>query len=120
MNLSEEVAVERFRSARVARLATVDADGQPHLVRVTLALWSHTIPLASDHKRNVRTSTKRPPTIMATGRVSLLADDYADQDWSRLWWVRVDGTARIVEDEQERGDQIARLCAKYPQYRENP
>jgi hypothetical protein len=43
-----------------------------------------------------------------------------DQDWSRLWWVRVDGTARIVDDEQERADQIDRLCEKYVQYRENP
>jgi PPOX class probable F420-dependent enzyme len=101
-------------------LATVNANGQPHLVPVTFALWSNIIVMAIDHKPKATTNLKRLRNIKTTGRVSLLADDYDDQDWSRLWWVRVDGTARIVDDEQERADQIDRLCEKYVQYRENP
>jgi PPOX class probable F420-dependent enzyme len=120
MNLSEQGALERFRSARVARLATVNAAGRPHLVPVTFALCSTVIVIAIDHKPKATTNLKRLRNIKETGRVSLLADEYDDQDWSRLWWVRVDGTARIVEDERERANQVERLCEKYRQYRENP
>jgi PPOX class probable F420-dependent enzyme len=120
MNLSREDALERFSSARVARLATVNAEGQPHLVPVTFTLWRAAIVMAIDHKPKATTNLKRLRNIQETGRVSLLTDDYDDQDWSRLWWVRVDGTAHIVDDEQERAEQIARLCAKYGQYRDNP
>jgi PPOX class probable F420-dependent enzyme len=120
MNLSEQDALERFRSARVACLATVNAEGQPHLVPVTFALWGDVIVIAIDHKPKATTNLKRLRNIKETGCVSLLADDYDDQDWSRLWWVRVDGTARLVEDEWERGEPVARLCEKYAQYRETP
>jgi PPOX class probable F420-dependent enzyme len=120
MNLSKEGALERFRSARVARLATVNAAGHPHLVPVTFALWSTVIVIAIDHKPKATANLRRLRNIKETGRVSLLADEYDDQDWSRLWWVRVDGTARIVDDERERANQVERLCKKYGQYRENP
>lgn len=101
-------------------MATVNAEGQPHLVPVTFALWSEVIVIAIDHKPKVTTNLKRLRNIRETGRGSLLADEYDDQDWSRLWWVRVDGAARIVGDKQERADPIERLCAKYVQYREHP
>ncbi|MGH3825917.1 MAG: TIGR03668 family PPOX class F420-dependent oxidoreductase [Pseudonocardiaceae bacterium] len=120
MHLSDETALGRFRSARVAHLATVSAAGQPHLVPVTFALRGKIIVTAVDHKPKATTNLKRLRNITETGRVSLLADDYDDQDWSRLWWVRVDGAARIVYDEQERAVQVERLCEKYVQYRENP
>lgn len=120
MNLSSEDALERFRSSRVARLGTVNADGRPHLVPVTFALWSDVVAIAVDHKPKGTTNLKRLRNIMETGRVSLLADEYDDRDWSRLWWVRVDGAARIIGDKRERADPIQRLCAKYVQYRERP
>jgi PPOX class probable F420-dependent enzyme len=120
MHLSEDDARERFRSSRVARLATVNAEGQPHLVPVTFALCGNVIVIAVDHKPKGTTNLKRLRNITKSGWVSLLADDYDDQDWSRLWWVRVDGTARIVDDKQERADPIGRLCEKYVQYREKP
>ena len=46
----------------------------------------------------------------------MLIDEY-DEDWSRLWWVRLRGTARIVEHDERAIDLLA---AKYPQYRERP
>jgi PPOX class probable F420-dependent enzyme len=42
--------------------------------------------------------------------------DHYDDDWSRLWWVRADGTARIVTEGEEWQDGIERLIDKYHQY----
>lgn len=120
MNLHKEEALARFQLARVARLGTVNAGGQPHLVPVTFALRGEVIVSAIDHKPKTTTSLKRLRNIMETGRVSLLTDEYDDQDWSQLWWVRVDGVARIVCDRAACADQIGWLCDKYVQYRENP
>ena len=51
--------------------------------------------------------------------VTVLVDHYED-DWSRLWWVRFDGRARIIESGPEHASAIAALCAKYEQYRATP
>jgi PPOX class probable F420-dependent enzyme len=120
MNLSAADVLERFALARVARLATVSVAGQPHLVPVTFALWGEVIVLAVDHKPKTTINLKRLRNISETGRVCLLADEYSDADWSRLWWVRADGTAHLVEDGQERVELLEPLCAKYRQYRERP
>jgi PPOX class probable F420-dependent enzyme len=106
-------ALERLRTARVARLATVSADGRPHLVPVTFALDEDTVVIAIDHKPKSTRNLKRLQNIAATGRVSLLADEY-NEDWSQLWWVRVDGDAEVSDVPSPA------LAAKYPQYRENP
>ncbi|MFF4760113.1 TIGR03668 family PPOX class F420-dependent oxidoreductase [Streptomyces sp. NPDC001292] len=120
-------ARRRFLAARVARLATVDAAGRPHLVpTVFAALGDDGIVTAVDRKPKTTTRLRRLRNIEATGFVSLLADDY-DEDWNRLWWARADGDARIVppdaEDERtmvEYGTALARLLRKYPQYCEIP
>jgi PPOX class probable F420-dependent enzyme len=110
-------ARRRFAAARVARLATVGADGAPHLVPVTFALHGDTVAIAVDHKPKRTTRLRRLRNIEANPRVSLLADEYTD-DWDRLWWVRADGIARVVRD----GEPVAVgwLVAKYPQYADRP
>ncbi|MFJ4650055.1 TIGR03668 family PPOX class F420-dependent oxidoreductase [Nocardia sp. NPDC088792] len=120
MRLDEGTALERFRSARVARLATVSADGAPHIVPVTFALSveSGEIVIAVDHKPKSTTDLRRLRNIEATGRVSILADEY-DEDWTRLWWVRIDGAARVLAPGPACARPIALLAAKYPQYRGN-
>lgn len=117
MELSRPEALVRLGAARVARLATVDAAGRPHLVPVTFALHGELIVTAVDHKPKTTIRLRRLRNIAETGVVTLLADEYDDQDWSRLWWVRADGTARVTEPEP---DLIDRLRTKYPQYRERP
>ena len=48
--------------------------------------------------------------------MGLLVDHY-DADWSRLWWVRVDGTAAVHEPHGAlRGRALDALAAKYPPY----
>jgi PPOX class probable F420-dependent enzyme len=120
VNLPEDTLRDRFHRARVARLATVDATGQPHLVPVTFAQKNDAVVIAVDHKPKTTTNLKRLRNISQNAQVSLLADEYDDQDWSRLWWVRIDGTARVLAAEDERAMPVAWLCEKYAQYRQTP
>jgi hypothetical protein len=53
--------------------------------------------------------------IRATGQVCLLVDEYGE-NWSKLWWVRLDGDGRLVEDLAEDATARAGLAEKYPQY----
>ncbi len=109
----------RFSGARVARLATVDAGARPHLVPVCFAVERDTVFTAVDAKPKTTNALRRLDNIAAHPAVSLLADEYFD-DWTKLWWVRADGDARVVHSGSEHDDAIARLVAKYPQYRHRP
>jgi PPOX class probable F420-dependent enzyme len=110
----------RFEHARVARLATVDADGRPHLVPVCFALDRDTIVSAVDAKPKTTTALRRLANVRANPAVSLLVDHYDDVDWTRLWWARADGDARVVEDGAEHEHACALLVARYTQYRDAP
>jgi PPOX class probable F420-dependent enzyme len=115
-----ERAWERFAQSPVARLATVTPEGRPHLVPVAFAADADSLWTAVDSKPKSSRSLRRLANIRANPRVSLLVD-YYDPDWSALWWVRADGVAKVLEpgsEEEERG--IARLTAKYEQYRADP
>lgn len=108
--------IESFAAARVARLATVDAQGAPHLVPLVFAMTGGVVYSCVDHKPKTTTALRRLRNIVETGRACLLADHY-DDDWSHLWWVRVDGAAEVLASGTpgaERG--IDALAAKYPQY----
>jgi len=106
----------RVEAARVARLATAGADGRPHIVPICYALDGDTLYLAVDAKPKRTTNLKRLRNIGANPAVSILVDHYED-DWARLWWVRLDGRARIVTDEDERGRALDLLAQRYVQYR---
>jgi PPOX class probable F420-dependent enzyme len=106
---------ELLGSARVARLATVAPDGRPSVVPVCFAIGGETIYHAIDHKPKTTRRLARLEHIAAEPRVALLADQYDDAGWERLWWVRADGIARVLEDAPE---AINLLVEKYPQYRE--
>jgi PPOX class probable F420-dependent enzyme len=103
------------RTARVARLGTVGRDGDPHLVPVCFVLLDEVVYTAVDHKPKRSSRLRRVANIEATGRACLLADRY-EEDWSRLWWVRVDGAGRVVTDPGEAASAVAALVDKYEQY----
>ncbi|MEV4617486.1 TIGR03668 family PPOX class F420-dependent oxidoreductase [Asanoa sp. NPDC049573] len=105
----------RFAAARVARLATADAAGQPHLVPVTFAVAGDVVYTAVDAKPKRTTALRRLANIAANPRVSLLVDHY-DDDWSRLWWVRADGTGRILPDSPEATRAAGLLSDRYPAF----
>ena len=106
------IAEERVARARVGRLATVTADGRPHVVPVCFALHDGRIYTAVDAKPKATTALARLENVRASGRAALLVDHY-EEDWAKLWWVRVDGPAAVVESEPA----IDALAAKYDQYR---
>jgi hypothetical protein len=45
-----------------------------------------------------------------------VVDDW-DEDWTRLAWVLVRGSARVVSDPAAHAMAVGRLRARYPQYR---
>jgi PPOX class probable F420-dependent enzyme len=76
------------------------------------------IHMAVDHKPKRTRDLKRLRNIAGNPRVSVLADHYED-DWTRLWWVRADGEARVVEEPAELARSVDLLAERYPQYRGN-
>ncbi|GGR77718.1 PPOX class F420-dependent oxidoreductase [Micromonospora fulviviridis] len=110
---------QRVRSARVARLATVGSDGRPHLVPVCFVLLGDVVHHAVDEKPKRHRQLRRLENIRATGQACLLIDEY-DEDWSRLWWIRLDGHGWLVEDPAEEAAARVALAAKYPQYTRRP
>jgi PPOX class probable F420-dependent enzyme len=111
---------ERVDAAPVARLATVRPDGRPHLVPVTFAIAApDLIVTAVDHKPKRSTDLQRLRNIEANPEVSLLVDHY-DDDWTALWWVRIDGTARVVREEPERTGLAGALARRYDAYLDRP
>jgi PPOX class probable F420-dependent enzyme len=115
--VTADEARQRFAAARVARLATADLDGVPHLVAMTFAVVGNTIYSAVDHKPKRTTALRRLANVRANPAVSVLVDHYFD-DWSALWWARADGRARVLEDGDEKA--VAALVARYEQYRARP
>ncbi|OLB76289.1 MAG: PPOX class F420-dependent oxidoreductase [Actinobacteria bacterium 13_2_20CM_2_71_6] len=118
--MSPDELRRRFASARVARLATADAQGRPHLVPLVFAVAGNTIYSAVDAKPKRSKALRRLVNVAANPRVAILVDHY-DDDWRALWWVRADGTGRVLDAASPEGrDAIARLVARYRQYREEP
>jgi PPOX class probable F420-dependent enzyme len=106
-------------TARVGRLATLGPTGAPHIVPITFAVVSGTVVHMVDHKPKTTRHLTRLRNLERDPRASVLVDHYVD-DWAALWWVRVDGTARVLADGPEVDRARAALVAKYAQYRETP
>ena len=160
----------------MARLATIDPDGRPHLVPIVFALAGDTLYSAVDRKPKRSQRLQRIENARARPDVTILVDHYEDhwsrlwwirlrgrarvldgdtfysavdrkpkrssrlrrienararpevtilvdhyeEDWSRLWWIRLRGRARVLDDGPERERALALLAEKYPQYRAEP
>lgn len=109
---------ELVAGADVARLATVRPDGRPHLVPITFALDGDRIVTAVDRKPKSTRDLQRLTNIRHDPRVSVLVDHY-QQDWSGLWWVRIDGEAEIVEDLADEPAALEALVERYRPYRDD-
>jgi PPOX class probable F420-dependent enzyme len=114
--MGSDWARARFEAARVARLATADDLGRPHVVPLVFAVEGSVIHSAVDAKPKSNTALRRLANIADNPQVSLLVD-YYDDDWTRLWWARADGRARVQADG---GVAIELLAQRYAQYREVP
>jgi PPOX class probable F420-dependent enzyme len=111
-------ARRRFAAARVARLATVDARGRPHLVPIVFALAHETLYSVVDAKPKRTTELQRLENVRSNPWVSVLVDHYDEGDWSALWWVRADGAARVLElTAPEARAAVKLLAERHPQQR---
>ena len=110
----------RLSEARVARLATVDDRGRPHLVPFVFVLDGDTIYSPIDRKPKTTTRLQRLRNIERNPNVTVLADHY-EEDWTKAWWARARGLGRVLERghaEFARAEDL--LAAKYEQYRDDP
>ena len=111
-------ARERFSAARVAHLATSEVSGRPHLVPIVFAVDGDTIYSAVDAKPKRHLALQRLANVAVNPQVSVLVDHYDDDDWTALWWVRADGTGRVLEPTAaEAIHAVELLAARYPQHR---
>jgi PPOX class probable F420-dependent enzyme len=116
--MNSEDARARFADARVARLATADAAGRPHLVPIAFAVAGETIYSAVDAKPKRTRALRRLANVRANPAVSLLVDHWDEEDWSRLWWVRADGLGRVLAPEDPEARRAVELLReRYPRQR---
>lgn len=110
---------KRLAQARVARLATVDREGRPHVVPICFAFDGGIFYTAVDRKpkRAPPERLARLRNIEARPYVALLIDEYED-DWTRLWYVLIRGKAQLIPSSAraERSRALRKLKEKYPQY----
>jgi PPOX class probable F420-dependent enzyme len=109
----------RLTAARTAKLATTDPDGRPHLVPIVFALDGDTLYSAVDRKPKRSRTLRRIENARARPEVTILVDHYTE-DWERLWWIRLRGRARVLDDGPERERALDLLAEKYPQYHQAP
>lgn len=112
-------AQRRFIDAhRVARFASADASGQPHVLPVCFALLADSACFSIDEKpkRVGAWRLKRIRNLVENPRAALVVDHYAE-DWSTLGWVMLRGPVDILEEGDEHAAAQTALRARYPQYR---
>jgi PPOX class probable F420-dependent enzyme len=117
--MDHAAARRAVEGARVARLATLGPSGRVDLVPMTFALTGDRVVTAVDHKPKTTTELRRLDNIRARPEVTVLVDHYGD-DWNQLWWVRLQGTARVVEVGAEHRTAVEALVGRYAQYVEQP
>jgi PPOX class probable F420-dependent enzyme len=106
--------------ARVARMATIDPDGRPNTVPVVFALDGDTLYSSIDDKPKRTLQVRRLDNIKRNpDKVAVLIDHY-EEDWPEVWWVRLRGSARVIEDGPERDRALELLARRYTQYDEMP
>jgi PPOX class probable F420-dependent enzyme len=117
--MSPGEARARFAAARVARLATADAAGRPHLVPIAFVVDGDTVYSAVDAKPKRTRALRRLANVRENPAVSLLVDHWDEEDWAALWWVRADGGGRVLDPEEpEAVDAVELLRERYPRQRD--
>lgn len=113
---------ELIATARVARLATADQYARPHVVPIVF-VYEHPhlySPIDSKPKKvGDWRHLRRVQNVVTNGRASVVIDVW-DEDWAKLRYVLLEGTADVLESGNERDRALALLEAKYPQYKAMP
>lgn len=103
----------------MATLATLTEEGAPHLVPFCFALDGDVLVSAVDQKPKRTTRLRRLANVARDDRATVLVDEY-DERWDRLWWVRLDASARVLPEGPQAQRARSLLADKYQQYREHP
>jgi PPOX class probable F420-dependent enzyme len=104
---------------RVARLATADAEGNPHVIPVCYAFDGERFytPLDEKPKRVAASRLRRVRNIETRPEVALVIDQY-DDDWSRLGYVLVQGRAEMLPPgDRAHAQVLVLLRERYLQYK---
>jgi PPOX class probable F420-dependent enzyme len=100
----------------VARLATVTASGNPHVLPVVFVREGDCVYTPVDGKRKAGAELARVRNVRYHGAASLLLDHY-DREWNRLWWVRLEGAIDVLHPADAALHRLRdALRDKYPQY----
>lgn len=120
MNMTSDWVESFVRLGRVARLATANKAGHPHIIPIVYAYDGRLItPLDEKPKRVPARRLRRVQDIAENPSVAVIIDEYSE-DWETLAWVQLRGQAKIVERGQVHREGTALLHAKYPQYADMP
>ena len=104
-------------SLDVARLATIEPSGQPHVLPICFVVVADTLYSVVDGKpKRNPLALARLRNVAADPRATVVADRY-DADWTRLAWAMLAGRAEIVDDDREYASALSRLERKYAPYR---
>ncbi len=103
--------------ARVGHLATADRTGAPHLIPVCFALDTLSLYITVDEKpKRTDWPLKRIRNIQQNPAVAFTVDRW-DEDWTRLGWIMLRGSADILNGGDEHAHAQDQLRSRYPQYR---
>jgi PPOX class probable F420-dependent enzyme len=117
--VSPAEARARFAASRVARLATADAAGRPHLVPIAFVVAGDTVYSAVDGKPKRTRALRRLANVRENPAVALLADHWDEDDWSALWWARAEGRGRVLgAEDPEARRAVELLRERYPRQRD--
>jgi PPOX class probable F420-dependent enzyme len=116
--MDPELQRRLLAEARVGRMATVGADGDPHVVPVCFVLDGDAVYWAVDRKPKASRRLRRLANIEAHPVAELVVDHY-DEDWTELWWIRVSAAAAVLEPGAESEHALDLLAEKYEQYKEH-
>ncbi|MER5510726.1 pyridoxamine 5'-phosphate oxidase family protein [Streptomyces sp. NPDC002766] len=115
MKLGQQEMRSRFERERAVRLATVDERGRAHVVPVIFVVDGDVFYSPTDKPKSGNPRPKRLRNLDRDPRVTVLADCY-DENWLGAWWVRLRGTARVIDAGPERTRALGLLDGKYEQF----
>ena len=116
-----------INKARIARLATVDSECKPYLIPVVFVFDNdrncYFIPIDEKTKRSRPENLKRVRNIQENPNIALLIDEYNDEDWTKLYFIMIQGKGSILggkkldQNEMSLLEKAHKLLRnKYPQY----
>ena len=112
----EDLGLTRGEFARLAKLDTPQKiQRYLNAVPSNHELDGETLYTAVDGKPKRSRRLRRIENARERPDVTVLVDHY-EHDWTRLWWLRLRGRARVLDGGEEAERALAALTAKYPQY----